>query len=204
MTDKTSLRIQAMRRRAALTTELCKQYSAEIIAALIKHFSWSTIDCVHCYLPHHAKMEVDTQPFFDYLFAEQPHITVVTNRLNFVSQQIECCIVYPDTPLVPNHFQIAEPDQNARVIDPQKINVMILPLLACDQQGNRLGYGKGYYDRLLARCSTDMLRVGINYFLPLQENIPHEAHDMPLHGLMAHKGYFNFSTNKSFSCFGFA
>lgn len=193
MTDKARLRIQAMQQRLALTPALRKQYSAEIIAALIKHFAWSTIDCVHCYLPHHAKMEVDTQPFFDYLFAEQPHITVVTNRLNLATHQIDCCIVRADTPLVSNHFQIAEPDQNTIVIDPQKINVMILPLLACDLQGNRLGYGKGYYDRLLARCSADMLRVGINYFPPLKENIPHEAHDMPINALMTQGDYFNVS-----------
>ena len=52
-------------------------------------------------------------------------------------------------------------------IDPQMIDLMIIPLLAFDQQGNRVGYGKGFYDRYLTKCKKDVIKIGISYFEPV-------------------------------------
>lgn len=189
MSDKIKLRTQAMQQRRLLTQTERATRSTLISEALINHFVWADISCVHSYIPHPDKMEVDIWSFLHYLFTHQPQITVVSNRIN--QAHLDCVVIDAQTQYFPNCFGMAEPDQQAIVIEPEKIDVMILPLLACDQRGHRLGYGKGYYDRLLVRCRPDMQRIGVHYFSPI-ENIFPEAHDMPLTGLMTAEQYFEF------------
>lgn len=49
------------------------------------------------------------------------------------------------------------------------IDIAFIPLLAFDTEGNRIGYGKGYYDRFLAKCRKDIITIGLSYFPPLDK-----------------------------------
>ena len=59
---------------------------------------------------------------------------------------------------------------NGEEISPKSIDVVFIPLLAFDNQGNRVGYGKGFYDKFLSECREDVLRVGVSFF-PSEEKI---------------------------------
>jgi 5-formyltetrahydrofolate cyclo-ligase len=73
-------------------------------------------------------------------------------------------------------FQIEEP-QGDDTVDIAKIEMIVVPAIAYDRRGNRVGRGKGYYDRLLA--STKATKVGVGYdFQLLDEEIPAEPHDV--------------------------
>ncbi|MGO1817428.1 MAG: 5-formyltetrahydrofolate cyclo-ligase, partial [Sphingobacterium sp.] len=72
------------------------------------------------------------------------------------------------------------------VDDPVEIGLLdgvLVPLLVADVEGNRVGYGKGFYDRFLARCKPGVLKMGISYFPPIEriENVG--AWDIPIDGL---------------------
>jgi 5-formyltetrahydrofolate cyclo-ligase len=47
-----------------------------------------------------------------------------------------------------------------------KIDVVFVPLLAFDKNGNRVGYGKGFYDNFLAKCREDVIKIGLSFFEP--------------------------------------
>lgn len=74
-------------------------------------------------------------------------------------------------------FRIEEPSGDD-LSDPESIDLVIVPAVAYDHNGNRVGRGKGYYDRLLRR--TKALRVGVAYDFQLVEEIDVEAHDIPV------------------------
>lgn len=60
------------------------------------------------------------------------------------------------------------------------IDAVVAPGLGFDRRGFRLGYGGGYYDRLLSRCRPDALRIGIGFHCQLVDEIPHDEHDEPM------------------------
>ncbi|MGH6872839.1 MAG: 5-formyltetrahydrofolate cyclo-ligase [Rhizomicrobium sp.] len=84
--------------------------------------------------------------------------------------------------LVDNHHGIAEPRDDAPIITP---DVILVPLLAFDASGHRLGYGGGYYDRTLA--ALDARAMGVAYAGQEVETLPREDHDRPLDGVVTEK-----------------
>lgn len=92
-------------------------------------------------------------------------------------------------PLYPSGFGTLAPAETAPVVEP---DIVVIPLLAFDGLGTRLGYGKGYYDRTLAAMSKKPLLVGYAFAGQELDFIPREAHDMPLDMLVTEAGIKKF------------
>jgi 5-formyltetrahydrofolate cyclo-ligase len=86
--------------------------------------------------------------------------------------------------LMPGSFGIHEPLAHWPVVTP---SVLLVPLLAFDGSGHRLGYGGGYYDRTLAGLKN-VRAIGIAYAGQQIEALPHEAHDIRLDAVLTEKG----------------
>jgi 5-formyltetrahydrofolate cyclo-ligase len=89
--------------------------------------------------------------------------------------------------LVPGGFGLSEPSKDWPKADP---DVLIVPLLAIDAKGYRIGYGAGFYDRTLAklRASREVMAVGFAFAEQLFEDLPHDAHDEKLDWLVTQDG----------------
>lgn len=75
---------------------------------------------------------------------------------------------------------IPEPKSND-FIKPEILDAVVIPMLISDESGFRVGYGMGFYDNFLKRCRKDCLRLGVNYFSPVEKISDVEIHDEPLH-----------------------
>ena len=80
-------------------------------------------------------------------------------------------------------FEILEPlpvlrQLESRRVSPGEVDVAIVPGVAFDRQGNRLGHGAGYYDRLLAELPSSAYLISVAYECQMLEAIPHEPHDI--------------------------
>ena len=84
-----------------------------------------------------------------------------------------------NSPTASNQYGILEPI-NGTILEPMEIDIVFVPLLAFDENGYRVGYGKGYYDRFLSRCRKDILKIGFSFFEaePVIEDI--DNYDVPL------------------------
>ena len=80
-------------------------------------------------------------------------------------------------------LEILEPKQNCPLINPAQIDFFLVPGIGFDWQGNRLGHGSGFYDRLLAQASPSAFLLGYGYDFQVINTIPHEAHDIPVHAV---------------------
>ncbi|WP_165871359.1 5-formyltetrahydrofolate cyclo-ligase [Flaviaesturariibacter flavus] len=125
------------------------------------------------------KKEVNSFILTDYLHFRNPALTIAYPRMNAADNTMEAIGVAADTAFTDNEYGITEP-VDGHLIDPGDLDMVIVPLLAIDKQGHRVGYGKGYYDRFLARCSDDCIKVGLSYFEP--EKVIEDTHqyDLPL------------------------
>ncbi len=77
-----------------------------------------------------------------------------------------------------------------------KIDIAVVPLLAVDKRGNRLGYGGGYYDRFL-KAYSETVAVGYCYEFQIVESVPCEGHDIPLDGVVSDKRVLNTKENET-------
>lgn len=162
--NKTELRKSAIQKRE----QLSEKQGEEMLSKLIEHFSefdFSTIKIVHIYLPIKRKHEIDTFKVIDFLSAQKPSLKIVVPRSDFKSLEMENVVYDEYTKLEENEYGIYEP-MNGEVIADEKIDMVICPLLAFDKRGYRVGYGKGFYDRFLAKCRGDVVKVGLSYFEP--------------------------------------
>lgn len=88
--------------------------------------------------------------------------------------------------LAPGKFGILEP-KIVVPVEPRKIEVVIVPGVAFDEHGNRVGFGKGYYDRLLKRLEKGIPRIGLAYEFQIVPKIPAGEWDIPVHTIITEK-----------------
>ncbi len=109
------------------------------------------------------------------------------------SELIPCLLPAPDE-MRRGRFNLREPLPEKVVALPlAEIGCIIMPGLAFDRRGYRLGYGKGYYDRFLSRFTIQPLLVGMAFDFQLCDHIPADAHDIPVDYLVTPSGSFQTS-----------
>jgi 5-formyltetrahydrofolate cyclo-ligase len=140
--------------------------SAEIVDGLFRHFDFSKINVLHCFIAIEQFGEIDTRPIFQRVWSGFPAVETVVPRIDRESDELESLRYGPDTELRHNRWQIGEPMHSDRV-EPADVDIVLVPLLCFDRSGHRVGYGKGYYDRFLARCRPDCQKVGLSMFPPI-------------------------------------
>ena len=96
-----------------------------------------------------------------------------------------------DMPFETNKWGIKEPKNNV-FLDPKGITTIIVPLLCFDNNGNRVGYGKGYYDRFIKKCDTDVTTIGVSSFDPIEKIDLLETTDIPLDYVVTPQKVYSF------------
>jgi 5-formyltetrahydrofolate cyclo-ligase len=131
------------------------------------------------YWPIKEYKEPDTHLFTDFLELGNPGLCVAYPKTNAVTNEMFAVKTDETTVFIRNSFNVPEPDGNI-YINPTDIDLVIVPLLAFDNKGYRAGYGKGFYDRFLAGCRKNCLKVGFSYFEPVDEISDKNDFDVPL------------------------
>lgn len=121
------------------------------------------ITCVHTYLAMYDHSEIATQEILGYLKFRNPGLQISIPKVNTETGQIEHFIYKEDMAMVINKFGVKEPSDGDK-IDAVDIDMVLTPLLAFDKKGNRVGFGKGYYDKFFSQCKNDVLKIGLSFF----------------------------------------
>jgi 5-formyltetrahydrofolate cyclo-ligase len=145
---------------------------------------------VHCFLPIAQQRELDTWPLVRHLWdlALLNGVQVVVPVTHADEPELHNALLATGAPLITNAWGIPEPQEIVAVAD-EEIDVVLVPMLGFDWQGHRVGYGRGYYDRLLARLSPQAYRLGLCLFNACAEPLEDvDEYDQTLHACATPEG----------------
>ncbi len=126
-----------------------------------------------------ARHEVDPSVFEELLFTEYEAASCSFPAVHFEEDEMHAYLDDGDITWQEVRFGLTQP-ASGNLIAPANLDIILVPLLAFDVMGNRLGYGKGFYDRFLAKCRPGVLSIGLSWF-EAEQSLPEIGpHDVPL------------------------
>ena len=171
---KSELRKIYTEKRKSMSSTEVEDLSKSIFKQFLEAFDMSKVKNVHIFLPIKQKNEVSTWDFIEYFWDKGISVFVPKMAQN----EIKTIQLKPDTPLKENGWGILEPEDN--FVENIKFDIVITPLLYCDNQGNRVGYGKGFYDMFFSKTDRNALKVGVSFFPPAALISDVSEQDVPL------------------------
>lgn len=186
---KQQLRAQARRLRRSLDPEQRARFNARITDFLVNEESLRSAQCIAAFCAFDG--EPDISPAFSLMHARGQQICLPC--IDEQAGTLDMKAWSPESEMTPGLAGIDQPG-NAATVALNKIDVLLIPLVAWDDTGNRIGMGAAYYDRYLAQQSkaSKPRRIGIAYHLQRVEVVPAEHHDVPLHALVSETGWTDF------------
>jgi len=177
-TSKNSLRQEVLAKRDAISQAARQAFTVDLLVNISSLPEWKKANTVLLYLG--IKTEFDPTPLVEAALSMEktvvlPRILKAENRLEI--RQIQSL----DQDLVSGVWGLREPDPSScPEIEPAKLDFVLVPGVAFDLQGNRMGYGAGFYDRLLSDQRLVAPRISAFFSEQLVDQVPHEAHDLPV------------------------
>lgn len=178
---KRSIRIASRKRLAALSGDERSRRSRKIAAKLLKHpvFKDSSCVCFYVSLPS----EVETESLIDAALKRGKKVLVPLADLE--NKALELYRITGRSRLEAGPFGIREPRASKRhLADPSDCDLVIVPGIAFDRSGRRIGRGLGFYDRLLVRVRPDAFKLGLAFRFQVVPKIPAESHDIRLDAVL--------------------
>ncbi|WP_405247822.1 5-formyltetrahydrofolate cyclo-ligase [Cellulophaga sp. Asnod2-G02] len=156
---KKDLRLTYTSRREKLSLDELIDSSISIANNLLQLPIWNKNN-YHLYLSISEKKEIDTSFILSILQGKDKNV-ILSRMLD--SHTLQHYLLTDNTLIKKNKWNVPEPVDGIE-IPANSIDVVFIPLLAFDALGNRVGYGKGYYDKFLADCNENCLKVGLSFF----------------------------------------
>lgn len=163
---KQELRLKYKALRKSLSENELEEMSLAIANKLLELPIWNKT-YYHLFLPISEMKEVNTEYILHLLSGKDKEICL--SKSDFETSKMTHYLLTDNTKIKKNKYNIPEPIDGIEVPS-TKIEVVFVPLLAFDKKGNRVGYGKGFYDQFLSQCAPDVLKIGLSFF-EAEENI---------------------------------
>lgn len=187
---KEALRALYREKRAAISSKE-KLKLDDLLLIQFQQLSFEHVHNLLTYWPMSGQAEPNTHLYSSYLRHMIPGLRISYPVCNFTDSSMKAYTIDEDTVYNTNTYGITEPVNGSPVL-PEEIDLVLVPLLICDGEGYRVGYGKGFYDRYLASCREDVLTIGFSYFAPVEKIIDTQAFDVPLNYCVTPENIYEF------------
>ena len=164
---KAELRKYYLEKRKNIDIKTINSLSLDVADILFKSFDFSK-KTVHVFLPITNQNELNTWIIVDRI---QSIGKIVISTSNFEDYTMQHFLLEKRTLLIENKYGIPEPSGDLTPIALNHIDIVLIPLLAFDKKGHRVGYGKGFYDRFLSKLPATSIKIGLSLFEIEKESI---------------------------------
>lgn len=189
MKTKKELRSAYRQLRKSLKSEEVESKSKAITVQFQKWLEQrSGLHHFHLFFPIDRFNEVNT--FYIKEILDQLDKTLYTSQVNKTNTELETLKLPKEAAFFMDEWGIPVP-QESILVSPGKIEVVFVPLLAYDKFGNRVGFGKGFYDLFLSKLKPEVIKIGLSFYEP-EEQIEPESHDIGLNYCITPEKVFTF------------
>lgn len=185
-----NIRQNILQKRRALSVDDSLKAGKQILKRIVDHPHFQSKKVVGSYLSLGG--ELSTEPINNYLvenhYLALPFMNIhERGHMDFFSYK-------KGDVLIENRYHILEPENSpSKLVIPDAIEALIVPLVGFDNKGNRLGMGGGYYDRMLKKISAQCLLIGVAYDFQMLDSVPVENWDMPLDEVITPTHHYKFN-----------
>ncbi len=165
---KPELRKTYLQKRKDMSSSEYIELSHRLKDQFFHHVDLSAIKVLHTFLPLKKNKEPDTGMIITHIQNEFPSVRLCVPRIHTVADRLENFFFEGMHQMAENAWGILQPITGTP-LGADKIDMVLVPLLAFDLAGQRVGYGKGYYDWFLATCRPDCYKVGLSFFPPVDK-----------------------------------
>lgn len=164
--------------RDALSPAQIEAYSEAIAQRLWAEPAYRQAQVVMFYVAFRS--EVRTRPLMRRALTEGKRVVVPISRLK--DRRLDLSELRdPDRELVPGTYGVPEPrPEFVRPVDPDELDLIVMPGVVFDERGGRIGHGAGFYDRFLKRVPAVVPRIALAFEMQLVEEVPRKPYDMPV------------------------
>ena len=193
--DKKEARKKSKEARKQLSQEEIEDKSLAIANQLLRMDTVPSLRLVwdklyyHLFLTIEEQKEINTEYILQILAGKDKEIVI--SKCEFATLGMTHFLLTDNTKIKKNSYNVPEPVDGLEVPD-AKIDVVFVPLLAYDKQGNRVGYGKGFYDNFLSKCKPETIKIGLSFFPPEEKINDVSANDVKLDFCVTPEGIFEF------------
>lgn len=185
---KKELRQKYKTLRQELSEEQIEEKSLAVANRLLSLDIWDKT-YFHLFLTIERHKEIQTEFVLQILAGKDKEIVV--SKSDFATGEMTHFLLTENTKFIKNDYGIPEP-VNGLEVPVSKIDVVFVPLLAYDKKGNRVGYGKGFYDRFLQKCRPDVIKIGLSFFEPEEQIKDISLDDVKLDFCVTPDGVYGF------------
>jgi 5-formyltetrahydrofolate cyclo-ligase len=186
---KQEIRKKYINLRSLLSAAEVNDLNKKVCSHFFSSVNLSSVNVIHIFLSIESKNEIDTWLIIEKLRREKKHIKISVPKVE--GELLANFYLENDNQLKKNKWGILEPTSGEKT-PTEKIDLIIVPLLAFDKKGNRVGYGKGFYDKFLKECRPDCKKIGLSFFEPVDEISDIDAHDVSLTQCITPEKIFSF------------
>lgn len=184
--NKNELRQIYKKKRTSLSSVEKYCLDVQLTDHIINYILESKVRGLHCFLPIEKQKEYDS-----FMLISDVSVKDLNVFVPVVKEEEMIMVKYDPNNLSISSLGIPEP-KGEQILSYSNVDLILVPLLVSDNKGNRVGYGKGFYDRFLSSVPTGIMKIGVSYFDSLKGDIPIDEWDKPLDGLFTPKGLVKF------------
>ena len=173
---KSELRKKYKALRKSLSIDQADDFSLAIANQLLQLDIWDK-SFYHIFLSIEEQKEINTEYILNILAGKDKNIVI--SKSNFENLSLTHYLLTDSTRIKKNYYNIPEPIDGIE-INSSQVEVVFVPLLAFDKTGNRVGYGKGFYDRFLSECKPETIKIGLSFFEVEEEVFETDDNDVSL------------------------
>ena len=183
---KQEIRENLSRKRRYVTKQEKKEYDAKIYKTITKLREWKQSQNIFIYIS--TLYEVSTRQLIKDFLAKK-RIIIPKTHMKYQTLSLHHIQSLKET--AKGNYSIYEPVPSAPIVEASTIDLALVPGIAFDKNGHRIGYGKGYYDGLMSQLPCP--KFAIAYELQIVDNIPAQKHDNPVDGIITEKTVYRFN-----------